>query len=318
MAYVTEPSAVFGVDIGQQEVSVGDEQGRRQRLANNARGLCPWLSKLPAGALLVMEATNVYHELLATLAHARGLQVVVLNPHRSWHYARVIGKRGKTDEVDAGVLTQFGIKEWQGLVRWEPASEGNALVAKLLRRRSKIMSAKVALIESLATLKELGAVRRDVASRLDAAIRRIDALILKSVAQDPQLAKLHRLLQSIVGVGPLVAAQLAQALTRFPWANNQAFIAYTGLDPRPDDSGKHRGRRRLTKHGPPMLRHLLYMAAMSASKTGLFKPAYQALRARGLRTTEAFVVISRRIARIAFALFRSGQPFDPARLAQGG
>lgn len=315
MTYVTKPSAVFGVDIGKCEVVTGDEQGRLQRLPNTARGLHGWLSQLPAGALLVMEATNVYHELLATMAHAMGLQVVVLNPHRSWHYARVIGKRGKTDGVDAGVLTQFGIKQWEGLARWQPASEGNALVAKLLRRRSKLVSAKVALLQSLSTLKELNAVRREVSRKLAAAIKLIDALILKAVAQDAQLAKLHRLLQSIVGVGPLVAAQLAQALTRFPWANNQAFIAYTGLDPRPDDSGKHCGRRRLTKHGPPMLRHLLHMAAMSASKTGLFKPAYQALLARGLRTTEAFVVISRRIARIAFALFRSGQPFDPARLA---
>jgi transposase len=122
------------------------------------------------------------------------------------------------------------------------------------------------------------------------------------------------LLQSIVGVGPLVAAQLAQALTRLPWERCEAFIAHTGLDPRPRDSGEHRGRRRITKHGPPMLRHLLFMAAMSASKTSLWKPIYAALRQRGLASTQALVVLARRIARIAFAMFHSGQPFNPQRL----
>jgi transposase len=29
-----------------------------------------------------------------------------------------------------------------------------------------------------------------------------------------------------------------------------AFIAFTGLDPRPDDSGQHRGRRRLSSKRP--------------------------------------------------------------------
>jgi transposase len=315
MTYVTEPSAVFGIDIGKREVVV-ERFGelRLQRLANEVRPLRAWLATLPAGALLVMEATNTYHELLAALAHALGLQVVVLNPSRSWHYARAIGKRGKTDPVDAAMLAQFGAHEWRKLLRWQPASSGNTRVARLLRRRNRLMSAKVALTQSLGTMKELNRIRRDAKHALDALIKRVDALILQAVAQDPELTKLHQLLQSIVGVGPIVAAQLAQALTRFPWAKDEAFIAYTGLDPRPDDSSTHRGRRKLTKHGPPMLRHLLHLAAMSASKTRLWKPAYLALRARGLHTTEAFVVIARRLARIAFAIFRSGQPFDPNRL----
>jgi transposase len=317
MTYVTEPKVVFGIDIGKREVVVNCfGEPSLQRLANQIRPLRAWLATLPAGALLVMEATNTYHELLATLACALGLQVVVLNPYRSWHYARAIGKRGKTDPVDAAMLAQFGAHEWRTLRPWQPASRGNERVARLLRRRTKLMSAKVALTQSLGTMKELNRIRREAKRALDGLIKRVDALILQVVAADPQLAQLHRLLQSIVGVGPIGAAQLAQALTRFPWAKDEAFVAYTGLDPRPDDSSTHRGRRKLTKHGPPMLRHLLHLAAMSASKTRLWKPAYQALRARGLHTTEAFVVIARRIARIAFAMFRSGQPFDPARLVK--
>lgn len=39
-----------------------------------------------------------------------------------------------------------------------------------------------------------------------------------------------------------------------PFANSDALVAYSGLDPRAHDSGRSRGRRRLSKRGEPALR----------------------------------------------------------------
>ena len=39
---------------------------------------------------------------------------------------------------------------------------------------------------------------------------------------------------------------------------------------RTKDSGKHKGRRKLTKKGDPEYRRLLYNAAMAATKTGYY------------------------------------------------
>ena len=76
-----------------------------------------------------------------------------------------------------------------------------------------------------------------------------------------------------------------------------AFVAFTGLDPRPDDSGQHRGKRRLSKRGPAELRRLLYMAAMSAINTKTWRPLYEHYRAKGLSSTATLVILARRIAR---------------------
>ena len=94
------------------------------------------------------------------------------------------------------------------------------------------------------------------------------------------------------------------------------FVAFTGLDPRPDDSGQHRGKRRLSKRGPSELRRLLYVAAMSAKKTKVWKPLFEHYRTKGLSTTAALVILARRIARTAWSMYTYNTEFDPARLTK--
>jgi transposase len=101
-----------------------------------------------------------------------------------------------------------------------------------------------------------------------------------------------------------------------PLKSADAFVAFTGLDPRPDDSGQHRGKRRLSKRGPAELRRLLYVAAMSAKKTKAWKPLFEHYRAKGLSSTAALVILARRIARTAWSMYTYKTDFDPARLTK--
>ena len=74
------------------------------------------------------------------------------------------------------------------------------------------------------------------------------------------------------------------------------------------------GKRYLTKQGNPEDRRLIYLAAQSAAKTKTFKPMYTALRAKGWASTQAIVIIARKLLRIAFAVWTSGLPFDPKKI----
>ncbi|MFO0323371.1 MAG: transposase, partial [Burkholderiales bacterium] len=103
-------------------------------------------------------------------------------------------------------------------------------------------------------------------------------------------------------------------LERLPLKSADAFVAFTGLDPRPDESGRYRGKRRLSKRGPSELRRLLYVAAMSARKTKTWKPIYEHYRAKGLSSTASLVVIARRLARVAWSMYTNNTPFDPTRI----
>lgn len=312
-----ETQVFVGVDVAKAElvVAVHGQTGART-IPNEAQAVSAWLRELPDGACVAMESTGRYHPLLASLAHAAGLQVFVLNARDVHFYAKALGARAKTDRVDAHVIARYVAEQHTRLHRWVAPCPALQQVRSLLGQRWAVVSKRTALRQSLqgcdgAITPEVQALEAGFAALLKA----IDARIVALLEQDARVRERQRLLQSIVGVGPQSSALLASLLARVKFVSADALVAYSGLDPRACDSGSSRGRRRLSKRGQPALRQQMYMAAMSACHTSTFKSTYEALRARGLKTTEALVVLARKLLRIAFAVWRSGKPFDPRRFA---
>lgn len=305
---------VYGVDVAKATLMMGrtDAEALLQ-IENTPVAIAAWLAGLPAGSIVAMEASGAYHRVLAHMAHAAGMLVFVLNPQVLKHYARAVGQRGKTDSLDARLIARYALHEQAKLRAWQPPAPGADMLSRLLVRRQALVQARQMLAQSLSGLPVLKAARQALLASFKRMLARLDLLIRTELARIPDMAALHRRLMSIVGIGPIVAAQLVAALTTLRFSRVEAFIAYTGLDPRPDDSGERRGRRRLTKHGHAFLRCLLYNAGMAASHSKLFKALYASLRARGLQSTEAIVILARKLARIAFALYKSGEAFDAQR-----
>lgn len=303
--------AVYGVDVSKAKLVIAQYDVQTlSEVDNQLEAVTKWLAGLPKGATVAMEATGVYHQLLAQLAYAAGYKVYVLNPQTLKHYAWAIGQRAKTDPCDARMIARYAVHERAKLRPWRPATPAADRLSQLLERRHTLVVTRQTLAQSLAGLSILKATRDSLLASLDRTLGRLNVLIQHQIARLPGMLDLYKRLMSIVGVGPVVAAQLVGAFSRMNFARSDSFIAYTGLDPRALDSGTRRGRRRLSKHGPPLLRCQLYNAGKAASTSKLFKPVYQKLLERGLQTTEALVILARKIARIAFAVYKSGEVFD--------
>jgi len=65
----------------------------------------------------------------------------------------------------------------------------------------------------------------------------------------------------------VVGSGVLNSLQRVRFGSTDAFVAFSGWGPRPDDSGRKTGRRRLSKRGSSQLPYLLYNAAMAAVRT---------------------------------------------------
>ena len=303
---------VIGCDVSKRHIDVqvlGAAAGsRRAQIANCEGPIRRWVAQLPPGCRVGMEATGTLHELLARVLVQAGHTVYVLNPRWVYAYRRALGVRGKTDLVDAMLIARYIQEHAAHLHPYRVPTPEQAELRRLLLRRlelQKLMSA---------TRQSLAAQAQAVLKQFKVLLREIERRIAALLAANPEWRALGGRLRGIPGVGSIVGAHLVQVLTRIAFGNTEAFVAHTGTDPRPNDSGTKRGRRRLTHHGDAGLRHMLFMAAMAASKRPEWRALYQHQRAKGLASTAALIVLARKIARIAFQLFKTGGTYDPTRL----
>ena len=306
----------IGVDVASKTVVVACAAGSfaPRTLPNTQGALQGWLRSLPSGSRLGLEATGSYHQLLADLAHAAGLQVYVLNARDVKHYADGVGRRGKTDRLDAEVIARYVAREHDALHAYVPRSPAHCRLEQLLKRRSKLVVQQASLRQAW---HDVGGAKAELAALMRAYARllaRVGALVAQALAALPDTRARVAQIRTIPGYGALGSVAVAHALTRLPFANVDAFIAHTGLDPRPDDSGAHRGRRRLSKRGPSELRRMLHICAMSAARSKAWRPYYLGQRAKGLSGTAALVVLARKMARTAYGICRNHTRFDLARV----
>ena len=307
-----------GVDVAKDAVVVACAEPRFpvQSIPNQRAPLRAWLKSLPAGSRIGLESTGDYHELLADLAQAHGHTVFLLNPLDTRHYARAMGNRAKTDRVDAELIARLIAQEHTHLRAYTPPTANQRKLDRLIRRRATIVRLQGTLKRTMRHLGGFAAELKAVMGKLDALIAKIDAAMSAIAASSPQHQEAQQRLQTIVGVGPLVGLSLTNTLERVPFRKADAFVAFTGLDPRANDSGRKAGRRRLSKRGPAELRRLLFNAAMSAIKTNVWKPIYESYRTQGWSTTASLVIIARKIARTAWSIHHYRTTFNPERITQ--
>jgi transposase len=306
----------IGADVAKDEIVVACSEGSFpiRQVPNQRAAILAFLKGLPAGSRIGVESTGTYHEMFAELAYQFGFLVFLLNPKDTHHYAKAVGLRGKTDRVDAELIARMIAHEHTKLHPWIPPTPQQRELDRLLKRRATLVSLREAVEMSLHELDGFATDLKALRTRFNQLIARIDLRVKALVEASPERKQNYTRLRTITGVGPVIGAALVNALERVPLKSADAFVAFTGLDPRPDDSGQHRGKRRLSKRGPAELRRLLYMAAMSATTTKTWRPLYDHYRVKGLSSTATFVILARRIARTAWSIYTHKTEFDPGRL----
>lgn len=309
--------SIVGVDVASAhlDAAVHGHSGVL-RLDNTDAAIAKWLRTLPAGSTVALESTGRYHERLALAAHAKGFVVYLLNPRDVRHYARAMGMRGKTDRLDAQILARYAQREASELRAWTPPSAELRGLDELVRRRGTLVKHLAAIRQSAADWAQMPAEMAALIEQFDRLIDIIDGQIAQAAADLNLDSESFERITSVPGIGLLSGSVLLGLFLRLADRGADAVIAFLGFDPRPMDSGQKVGQRRLSKRGPPEWRRLLFNAAMSASRTKVWKPHYEHERAKGLSRTAALVVLARKLVRVAFGLFKSKSSFDPSRLAR--
>jgi len=133
--------------------------------------------------------------------------------------------------------------------------------------------------------------------------RYIESLEEQMIEHLERIPYSHSIL-SIKGIGHVTAAGLIGEVGDFNKFNTISEITkLAGLDLFEISSGQFKGQRRISKRGRPMMRKLLFFAAINMVKsTGIMHKKYKQMLDRGMLKMKALIAIARKILGIIFVI----------------
>ena len=304
-------TGIAGVDVGKAWLDVAvhgsDAEGRWPNTARGVGELIVWLKAREVGRV-GLEATGGYERAARLALEAAGLEVVIHQPVEVRLFARLIRRRAKSDALDARLIAAATAR----LDTVRAASDPRlAELAERLTAYEQItdQAAQLKTFMEHVTLKDLAArLRRQIAALVRFKAR-LAADILARIEAHEDLQARDRLLLSLPGVGPVVAAALVVRMPELGAMKRGQAAALIGVAPFDRDSGQHRGARFIAGgRGRP--RRLLYLAALAAKRSDPALKAFaQRLLANGKPPKVAIVAVMRKLIEAANLVLQRQQPW---------
>jgi transposase len=309
------PACWVGIDVGKTALEIcvlpSGEHWTSATTASALRTLSARLARLAPG-IIVLEATGGYEvPVLGALAH-RELPVSLVAPSRVRAFAHATGQLAKTDRLDAAVLARYAA-QLQPAPTPLPDAAQRALMLLVARRRQvdEMLVAERQRLDQQSLFAN-SPVRADLEATirfLEGSREALDRQLHAHVTAHPEWAEPTALLLSVPGVGRVTAYTLLAYLPELGRLSRREVAALVGVAPMAAESGQWRGRRRI-RGGRAVIRHVLYMAALTAARCNpVFKAYYQQLRARGKPGKVALVACMRRLIILLNALLKNHTPW---------
>jgi transposase len=313
-----EPTVV-GIDVSKNRLDiVVRPSGECFQVPRDAAGLDALLARLAplAPAAVAVEATGGFETVVAAALGAAGLPVVVVNPGQVRAFVKALGRRAKTDPIDAAAIAHF-VAATRPEVRPLP-DEATRLLADLVGRRRQILQMMVAERQRLQRLGDQRAaekrLRKSIARLLAALQKALSALdrdIDDAVRGTPAWRAKEQLLASVPGIGKTIARTLIAEMPEFGTLDRRQAAALAGLAPWTRQSGQWRGKS-FIGGGRAAVRGALFMGAMVASR---HNPDLKAFRDRlvqaGKPKLVALIATARKLLAILNAILRDQTPWRP-------
>jgi transposase len=305
---------VVGIDVSKDRLDVHvHPSGEAFACVRDADGLDELLSRLAPlrPALVAIEATGGFEAIAAAHLAAAGLPVAVVNPAQVRAFATALGKRAKTDPIDALVIARFA-----ATVRPQPKPAPDKTLqalSDLITRRRQI----VAMIgaEKQREKRAPARLRKSIARLLKALQKELSEVeddIDDTMRGSPIWRENEDLLTSVPGIGQTIARALLADLPELGKLGRREIAALAGLAPHTRQSGQWRGQSFISG-GRAEPRSCLFIAAMVAARHNPpLKAFYQRLIAAGKPKKLALIAVARKLLVILNAILRDKKPWQHA------
>lgn len=286
-----------GLDISKCRLDSVVADGKPREDANSPEGRAAFVKHVArlAKPRVICEATGGYEKAIVAALMEAGVEVCVVQPGRVRHYALAEGLLAKNDRIDARLLVRFGEKiQPRCEIRPDPSAQRlremleyrRILTDTIVETRNRLELATGYLRDGLQTQIHT----------LEASIKQVDSDIDIHISSHSDLSSRAKRLRQLCGAGPVLAATLMAYLPELGQIDGKVIAALVGVAPHPNESGGRSKKRKVTG-GRDSVRHVLYMAAVSAIRYNpILSAFYKRLRdQKGKPHKVALVAVMRKM-----------------------
>lgn len=297
-----------------------------RKFSNNRAGIklfIKWIERKRKDKTLTlqigMEATGVYHELMAYSLHKEGYDLSIIVPGKVKAYFISLGINSKNDPIDAKGLAQMMLeRKW---TLWVPPSEQIRKLRSLYRYRDGLQDQMTQLRNKLHAqnhsynpnkfiIKELKKQIKSLEKQVDKVEGQIEVLL----DQDTEFSrKINQIADSINGLGQLSVGLIAAELDGFALIISQSQLtSYAGYDIVENQSGNHVGKTRISKRGNKHIRKALHFPALNVVRheKDIFEQLYTRVFDRTQIKMKGYVAVQRKLLCIIYALWKNDTTFE--------
>ena len=323
------PTLFIGIDPAAERFAAATYRGPQQperdsaHFVNDFDGfeeLTQWMAQhgaTPETSIVCVEATGVYAEALCYYLHEHGYPVAV---ECAYKVKRAFKTTNKNDPTDARQIAEYAFRYRDELALWQPKIAIIEQVRVLLTTREQLVrqlginrNMRKMLTHKVIQTPVANTLLEQTIAHLKDQIKAIEQEIRRLIGQDPSLSELLTLLVSIPSVGLLLSAHLLVVTDGFQReVTARQLAAYLGICPYEHTSGKSvRKRSKSRGYGPPVLRKLVYLAALGLKQHQAKYQRYYAQKvAEGKSGRLVLNNISNKLLRVICAVVRDRRPYE--------
>lgn len=278
-------------------------------------GFFNWCKKLQVDNIEVnftMEATGVYYENLAYYLFDKEVAIHVLLPNKVKKFAESLNIKSKTDKIDSKVLGQMGVE--RVLDQWVLSSKIYRKLRTLSRERQQLITNRTVVKNQLHAESHTGEPMKTTITRMQNHIKYLHMQIasieeeLKSIVLEDNYvsAKVKKII-TIPGIAFLTAITVIAETNGF---NNIKSIrqlsSYAGYDVSIKESGKWKGKARISKKGNSHIRKAMYMPFLSSIRfSETYKTIYNRINEKKTSGLIAGTAIQRKLLGLIYTLWKN-------------
>jgi transposase len=318
-----------GIDVSKEKLDIcflkNGVESRSYQVKNMVKDITKLFKELKKdgfeneNTLYCLEHTGIYNNILLNYFFKNGCSVWL---ESAAHIKLSMGlTRGKNDKVDAKRIANYAYRNRDFAKLWEPKRPIIEKLKCLLKTRARLSKVQVQLKGSLNDSKRF--IDKDVykmilqaqkatINQVKKTLKEIEIKIIQLIEQDGQLMNMYKLVKSVDGIGPVIAATVVVKTNEFrDFKDPKKFACQSGVAPFEHSSGSSiKGKTRVSHRADKSLKTLFHLAALSAiNGKNDMKEYYQRKITQGKNKMVVINAIRNKLIERIFAVVKRGTPY---------